>query len=280
MNEISAIRHPWRREKACEKTVGDYDVLVHKVAFQLGDFPIYWFGILIAIGFFAGLWSASRRAAQAGLQSEAIVDLGPWLVGGALVGARALYVISYWNEQFASRPLSEVFMIRQGGMVYYGGFMGATLVGILFLKYRGIPLWKAGDVLAPSIPLGQTFGRLGCLMNGCCFGRSCELPWAIHYPGDHPSFGAGVHPTPIYESMLCLGLYGALALLHRRKKFDGQVFACYLIGYALLRALVECFRGDYPVKYGGGLLTPAHMVSAGVLAVGAILYWRLKPKDV
>jgi phosphatidylglycerol:prolipoprotein diacylglycerol transferase len=251
---------------------------VHKVAFQLGDFPIYWFGILIAAGFFAGLWTAARRAPQAGIPPESVVDLGPWLVGGALVGARALYVISYWDEQFANRPLAEVFMIRQGGMVYYGGFLGATAVAVFYLKFKGIPLWKAGDVLAPSIPLGQAFGRLGCLMNGCCFGRSCELPWAVRYPEDHTTLGSGVHPTPIYESMLCLALSFALAWLHRRKKFDGQVFACYLVGYALLRALVECFRGDYAVRYAGGMLTPAHLMSIGILAVGGILYWRLQPK--
>lgn len=254
-------------------------MVVNKVAFHIADFPVYWFGVLIALGFFAGLWTASKRAAAAGISAEAIVDIGPWLVVGALVGSRAWYVISYWNEQFANRPITEVFMIRQGGMVFYGGFLGATLAAIFIIQRRGLPMWRAGDVMAPSIPLGQAFGRVGCLMNGCCFGRSCELPWAVHYPQDHPTFGAGVHPTPIYESLLCLALYAGLAWLHRRRKFDGQVFASYLIGYALLRSLIECFRGDYSVKYAGGALTPAHLVSIGILAVGMILYWRLKPRN-
>ena len=251
---------------------------MNKVAFNLGGFPIYWYGILIALGFLAGLWTAARRGTRAGLPGDAIVDLGPWLVGGALVGARALYVISYWDEQFAHRPFTEVFMLRQGGMVYYGGFIGAVLTAILYLQIKGLPLWKVGDVLAPSIPLGQAFGRFGCFLNGCCYGRPCDLPWAVHYPTEHLAHGSGVHPTQLYESVLCLGLYGGLAWLLPRKKFDGQVFASYLIAYAILRSFVELFRGDYEVRYAGGLLTPAHLLSMGVLAVGGLLFWRLKPR--
>lgn len=245
-----------------------------KVAFDMGGFAIYWYGVLIAAGFLAGLWTASRRALQVNLAPERIADLGPWLIVGAVVGARLVYVISYWREDFAREPWWEVFMIRKGGMVFYGGFLGAALVFILYTRARRLPLWKVADVLAPSIALGYFFGRLGCLMNGCCFGRTCDLPWALHFPADHETYPHGVHPTQLYESFSGLLIYGALAWLHRRKRFDGQIFALYLMAAAAVRFGVEFFRGDYPVHYLGGWATPAHIISAGLFTAGALLFWR------
>jgi phosphatidylglycerol:prolipoprotein diacylglycerol transferase len=163
--------------------------------------------------------------------------------------------------------------------VYYGGFIGAALAAILCLKLKKLPVWKYGDTLAPSIALGACFGRLGCFLNGCCFGRLCSLPWAVHFPKDHETLGMGVHPVQLYDSLLNLSLYVALAWFHRRKRFDGQVFATYMVGYAFIRSFVEIFRNDYAPKdyFMGGLLTPAQMISVAILAAGALLYyWRSK----
>ncbi|MGH8247856.1 MAG: prolipoprotein diacylglyceryl transferase family protein, partial [Gammaproteobacteria bacterium] len=102
-----------------------------------------------------------------------------------------------------------------------------------------------------------------------------SIPWAIHFPADHPTMGAGVHPVQIYDALFNLGLSFFLAWLHRRKKFDGQIFAAYLVGYAILRSLAELVRGDYPVRYLGGVVTPAQLVSAGILAAGLALFWTL-----
>ena len=153
--------------------------------------------------------------------------------------------------------------------------MGATLAGIFYIRLKKLPLWKVADILAPSIALGYVFGRIGCLLNGCCYGRACNLPWAIRFPADNPlnppTFP--VHPTEIYDSLLNLGLYAFLAWLYRRKKFDGQVFGVYLVCYAVLRSFVEMFRGDYPEyqHYLGGWATPAHLASILILAVGLVL---------
>lgn len=253
---------------------------MHKVAFQIHELPIFgtlsihYYGILVAVGFLFGLWTASRRGLRDGIPPEAILDLGPWLIVGTIVGARALFVISYWREEFAGRPLLEIFMVQHGGLVFYGGLVGASLATIIYLRFKRLALWKFADALAPSIALGYIFGRLGCLMNGCCYGRPTELPWAIHFPEDHSTKGAGIHPTQIYDSLLSLGLYAGLAWLYRRKRFEGQVFAAYLMLYAVLRALVETFRGDYPVYYLGGWATPAQLVSVAIFTAGLILYWK------
>lgn len=250
---------------------------MHKIAFHLGSWPVYWYGVLVAVGFLAGLWTAGRRAVRHGLPAEQVMDLGPWLILGALVGSRLWHVVAYWDAEFAGRPFTDVFMIRQGGLVFYGGLIGASLATVLYLRWKRLPLWRFADVLAPSIALGAFFGRLGCFMNGCCFGRPTALPWAVHFPATHETAGAGVHPTQLYDSLLNLALYGVLAWLYRRKKFDGQVFAAYLVGYALLRSFVEFFRGDYaPAEYHlGGWLSPAQLVSVGVLAAGLLLFWKL-----
>jgi phosphatidylglycerol:prolipoprotein diacylglycerol transferase len=250
---------------------------VHKVAFSLGDWTIYWYGVLVAAGFLAGLWTASRRGARGGLPPEKILDAGPWLILGAIVGSRLLYVISNWQD-FAGKPLLAMLNIRQGGLVFYGGLIGATLATLAYLRWKKLPILKFADALAPSIALGAFFGRLGCFMNGCCYGQTCGQPWAVHFPADSDAGSAGRHPSQIYDSLLNLALYAGLAWLYRRKRFDGQVFAAHLTCYALLRSFVELFRGDYErSKYLlGGWVTPAQFVSLGIFAVGLLLLWRLR----
>jgi phosphatidylglycerol---prolipoprotein diacylglyceryl transferase len=248
---------------------------MHPIAFQLGPFPIHWYGVMVGLGFMAGLWTAGRRAPLAGLATEKVIDLGPWLIIGTLLGARSLYVISYWRESFADRPLGEIFAIWNGGLVFYGGLIGATFAGVLYARLKRLRLWNLADVVAPSIALGYVFGRVGCLLNGCCYGRPCHLPWAITFPPGAFGAPAGVplHPTEIYESVLNVGLYAGLAWLFRHRKFHGQVFGVYLVCYSLLRSFVELFRGDYPQHYLGGWATPAHLVSMVILLAGLALLW-------
>ena len=248
---------------------------MHSVALQFGGFTIYWYGVLAALGFLVGFWTSTRRAPREGFSPEVVTDLAPWLIGGAIVGARVFYVATHWREEFAGQPLWDIFAFRRSGLVWYGGLIGASLATITFSRLKGISLWKLADVMAPSIALGHFFGRFGCLMTGCCYGRPTHLPWAIQFPKDHWTAGVPVHPTQIYEALLNGALYVALMWLYRRKKFDGQIFGAYLIGYAILRVAVESFRGDYPVYYLGGHVTPAQLLSAAILATGSLLLWKL-----
>jgi phosphatidylglycerol:prolipoprotein diacylglycerol transferase len=228
--------------------------------------------VFLAIGFLVGLWTASRRGVRAGIAPEKVLDSGVWLIVGTVIGARLLYVITYWEQSFAGQPFIEVFKVHQGGLVYYGGLIGASVAFLLYSTVKKLNLWKMADVLAPSISLGYAIGRNGCLMNGCCYGSPTDVPWCIHFPADHETAGLGVHPTQVYESILAFGLYILLAWLFRRKTFDGQVFAAYLIGYAVTRGFVEFFRGDYEIHYLGHWATQAHLISFGILAAGLILY--------
>jgi len=244
---------------------------VHPIAIQLGSLTIHWYGVMMAVAFLAGLWTATRRARLVNISGERIADIVIWLLVGAILGARFVYVATYWKEEFADQPFSEIFMIQHGGLVYYGGLIGATIAGIIYLHWKKLPLWQTADVLAPSIALGSVFGRIGCLLNGCCYGRACSAPWAIHFPAEHPTGGAPVHPTEIYDALLNLILYFGLAWLFQHKKFQGQIFATYLIGYAICRSIVEYFRGDYSNLHYHLGLTPAQWVSVPIFVAGLFL---------
>jgi phosphatidylglycerol:prolipoprotein diacylglycerol transferase len=246
---------------------------MHPIAFQLGPLTIHWYGVMIALAFLAGLWTATRRARRENISSERIADIVLWLMIGAILGARIAYVLTYWKEEFADQPFSEIFMIQHGGLVYYGGLIGATIAGSIYIRWKKLPAWKTADVLAPSIALGNVFGRIGCLLNGCCYGRACDLPWAISFPADNPLHPptTPVHPTQIYDALLNFGLYLFLAWLFRRKKFDGQIFATYLLCYAVTRSFVECFRGDYTDLHKHLDLTPAQWISVPIFMAGLVL---------
>ena len=254
---------------------------VHPIAFQLGRFTVTTYGVMVALAFVAGLWTASRRSVRDGIPGEKILDLGPWLIVGAILGARALFVVSYWQEEFAGKPFLEILAIWHGGVVFYGGFIGASLAFVLYTRLKHVQMWKLADALAPSIALGSVFGRVGCLLNGCCYGRECHLPWAVTFPADSRGAPAGIprHPVQLYDASLNLVCYLGLAWLYRRKKFDGQVFAVYLIAYALLRFFVETFRGDYHEHYLGGWATQAQVVSIGILVAGLILWPVLRRQN-
>lgn len=238
-------------------------------------FLIYWYGIFAALAFFLAFGTGSRRASREGIPGDAIMNLAPWIIVGAIIGARLLYVIDYWDEEFAGKPLYHIVTIGRSGLVYYGGLIGASLGTILYCWKNKYPLWKIGDIMAPSVALGHAAGRIGCLMTGCCYGASCSLPWAIRFPAEHATGGAPVHPTQIYEALLNFAFFGVLMLIYRRKRFDGQIFSVYLMGYAILRAFVELFRGDYEKHYLGGVVTPGQSVSILIFAIGAALWFWL-----
>jgi phosphatidylglycerol---prolipoprotein diacylglyceryl transferase len=258
---------------------------VHPIFFQLGRFTIHWYGVMMALAFLAGLWTATRRAPRERISGEAIADLTLWLMVGAVLGARFVYVTTYWREEFAGRPFWDVFAVWQGGLVYYGGFIGAAMAGAAYIRWKHLPPWKTADVLAPSIALGSVFGRVGCLLNGCCYGRPTDVPWAITFtsPIAHELSGTplnvALQPTEIYSALFNLALYLSLAWLFRRKKFDGQIFAIYLMGYAVFRGIVECFRGDYSNLHYHLGLTPAQWIGVPMFIAGLVLAVFLARRD-
>lgn len=216
---------------------------MHPVFFKLDPITIYSYGVMLALAFGIGIYLARKRALTVGIDSRIIVDLGIYLLISSIVGARLLYVLSNLDE-YKTHPLNAVF--SRTGFVFYGGLILATIVGIWYLKRQKLSVWKIADVITPSIAIGEAIGRIGCFLNGCCYGKPTTLPWGvITFGNDHLDL-TPVHPTQLYSSVSNLIIFCILTCLWKRRKFDGQIFLLYLILYAITRFIVEIYRGDNP----------------------------------
>lgn len=153
--------------------------------------PIRGFGIMVLLGMISGLWLAARRAQRAGLNPDTVFNLATWLIVAGVIGARGFYVVEYWKEFVRPDPLQvlqAVLAVAGGGIVLYGGLLGGAVGFLLFCRRHALPPLAMGDVIAPALVLGYAFGRIGCLMNGCCFGGLCEQPWAFTFPPHSPPY--------------------------------------------------------------------------------------------
>lgn len=217
--------------------------------FRIGNFPITTYGIFLAVGMLVALYVASRLAARDGLPRERIYDLGLWTLIGGLLGSKLLMLLVEDNVQVFSLDF-----LRSGG-VYYGGLIGGFLAVAVLVYFYKLPFWKVADAFAPGVALGQAFGRQGCFAAGCCWGKPTDLWWGVHFTEQGheytgvPMYGPGgsdlfLHPTQLIESFTMLVVFGLLVLLHRRKKFDGQVLIAYGIIYSIFRFSIEFIRDD------------------------------------
>lgn len=148
--------------------------------------PIRGYGLMLLLGITSGVGMAVHRARQGGLNSEVIISLAIWMVVSGIIGARLFYVIEYWHENFAGRNLRdtilEIINIPEGGLVIFGGFVGAMIGFTTFVRKQNLPLLAMADLIAPSMAIGLAFGRIGCLLNGCCYGGQTDLPWHVTFP--------------------------------------------------------------------------------------------------
>jgi len=217
---------------------------MHPILFHIGDFPIGTYGVIIAFAALMAIVAARFLARRAGLDPEKITDLAVYALLAAFVGGKAAMFIGDFRE-FSAHPVQYFLENLRAFGAFYGGFLAALAVAALYLRKHHISFWKAGDVLAPSLALGQSIGRWGCFFAGCCHGRPTDLPWGMVFPEVHLCYdGTRIHPWPLYESLGDLAIFGFLLWRFGKRRFDGQVFLLYLIGYALLRGGLEFLRGD------------------------------------
>jgi phosphatidylglycerol:prolipoprotein diacylglycerol transferase len=238
---------------------------VHPEFIRLGPLDIHTYGVLLAIGCIVGLAVAARRARREGIDAERIADLGAWLIVSGMLGGKLFHMIFFWDDFMAGWRAEGLRSLREG-FVFYGGFIVASFVAVVYARRKRLPLAKLTDVLAPSVALGHAFGRLGCFFNGCCFGRPCSLPWAVTFPPPHLMSGIPVHPTQLYEVFGNLLIFAGLSVYYRHKRFDGQIWWLYVLSYGVLRFIVEFSRGDYATHYVG-VLTIGHFITMTMIAV-------------
>ena len=158
--------------------------------------PIRGYGTMVLLGVASGIWLSARRAIRANLDPELILSLAFWMFLAGMFGARTFYVMEYWKQQFlkvssdgsidVGATLAAVSNIAQGGLVVFGAFIGATIAFLVFARQKRLPVLGTFDLIAPSMILGLAIGRIGCFMNGCCYGGTCSLPWAVSFPWNSP----------------------------------------------------------------------------------------------
>ncbi len=273
---------------------------MHPVFFRLGGLTFHWYGVLMAAGMLVGLLSwqcvTRRRPRPPAFYS----DLLFWIVISGIVGARIAYVASHWSD-FAEQPY-DILRVHQGGLVFYGGFLATTLALWLFSRFHREPFGRVADLVVTSVPLGHAFGRIGCLMHGCCHGSLFHGFCGVSYPAqsmawqgqveaglisEHAACSLPVHPVQVYEALLNLVIYVWLLLAYRRPHRDGRIVAIYLMAYPVARFALEFLRGDArlrPLAAGAipllSSLSIAQWTSAGLFAIGLFLWMRTRRTPV
>jgi phosphatidylglycerol---prolipoprotein diacylglyceryl transferase len=260
--------------------------------------PLHTYGLLIATAFLVAIWLAGRTAERAGLDKDKVTDLSFWLLLSGMVGSRILFIIVNWDD-YAKDPLS-VLAFWKGGLVFYGGFIGATVLAFFYMRRHKMEFLAYADALVPSVSIGHAIGRLGCFAAGCCWGGACDPHFALaaRFPPDslayqsqlgHGLIHAGalfsipIHPTQLYESFGELLIFTTLTFWRSRKRFNGEILALYLMLYAPLRSIVETLRGDeergrvfnFLGTWARGAwwnLSTSELISLGIFGAGVTLF--------
>jgi len=242
---------------------------------HFGPFALHTYGLFVATGFLLGIAWSMREARLRGLDPNLLSDLGFYIILGAILGARLLYVLI--NPTYFWHNPQEIVMFWRGGLVFSGGAIMATLFALAFLRIRKQSPWVWMDTLAPGIGLGEAVGRIGCLAAGCCYGAECDLPWSITFK--HPESLAPLytplHPTQLYHSLAGLACFAVLLLLKPRIRGNGQLMGIFLMLFGAFRFVIELYRADYRGDFGPVSVT--QFIALGAVALGAFIFHYRRP---
>jgi phosphatidylglycerol:prolipoprotein diacylglycerol transferase len=248
--------------------------------------PIRGYGVMLLVAAAAGTWLSIIRGRRMGFDADTILALGTEVFLWGLVGARLFYVLEYHEQFFGAgtslgESLTRIVNIAGGGLVVFGSLPTAALAAWRFAARRGLPLAKIADCVVPGMLLGLAIGRVGCFLNGCCFGGPCDLPWAVRFPEGtapaamYPAAAGGsvpLHPAQLYaaiDAAILAAIAVAYTPLARR---DGEVFALVLTLHPISRILLEIIRVDESPALGTPL-SISQLMSLALLALAAALWW-------
>ena len=261
--------------------------------------PVRGYGAMLLVAATAGTWLSIVRGRSMGFDADTILALGMEVFLWGIVGARLFYVIEYHDQFFAAgrswtESLAAVLNVAAGGLVVFGSLPTAALAAWRFASRRGLSLPRLADCIAPGLLVGLAIGRIGCFLNGCCYGGPCDLPWAVRFPPESPpwldqaargllpavaadgdrAWSLPVHPAQLYAAVdaAILAVLACLASATPLARRDGQVFALVLTLHPISRLLLEAIRVDEPPALGTPL-SISQLVSLVLLAAAAALWW-------
>ncbi|MGD9975900.1 MAG: prolipoprotein diacylglyceryl transferase [Desulfatirhabdiaceae bacterium] len=244
---------------------------MYPILFRFGNISLFTYGLMLAIAFLTGIMLAKKEAVRTGMDPDQIMDLSFYILISALLGARIFYILTD-IKRFIHDPV-EIIRIWNGGLVFYGGFIGAVIAAVIFMKKHSMPLLKTADIMAPGLVIGQAIGRIGCLFAGCCYGKVCDLPWAItfHHPESLAPLDIPLHPTQLYAVLAKTSIFVYLWLHRKKKRFDGELFWQYVFLYGLMRSAVEFFRGDFRGQTVMNVFSISQVIGLSLALLGAVM---------
>lgn len=254
---------------------------MYPVLFQIGSFKLHAWGLMLLIGFLASVYRGTKAAPRYNFDPGAVWDCSLLGLFGGVIGGRLAFILQELPH-YSKNP-AEVFMIWTGGMTSYGGIIGGLAVGLWAAKKRGFHIGDAADLAAVSMPIGYFFGRLGCFLNGCCYGTHCDAPWAMTFKDEAGTLHQNVHPTQLYSMIAALIMFAALSTLEKlpRRRFRGELLPLFAVFYGVYRFIVEFWRaqseGHVPSS-GLASLSSGQWASLAAIVIGLGIYFFL-PKN-
>ena len=246
---------------------------MHRVLFEIGPLTFYSYGLFVAVGFLLASFFIVQDARRVGIPENSMLDCLLAVLVGGLIGGRILFVLIN-REIYLADPL-KILMLYEGGLAFQGALFGGLVSGIAVAKIRKMPVLRSCDVIAPYIALGQAIGRIGCFLNGCCYGKIIESGIGVTFPGD--DFMR--IPVQLYSSAALFILFIALVLFRRVKSVpSGSIFAAYLFLCGIYRILIEFLRNDNPAVFFG--MTLAQVLSVCMIVAGVVMWIVLYRKRV
>ncbi len=239
---------------------------------SIGSFYIPTYGVLVALGFLAGLGTSLRLARRAGLPAEKVTNLAIYCAMAGIIGAK-LFMFLFDLGDYVRNP-GQIFTLEtlQAAGVFHGGFLAALIFAAFYIRKQQLPVLRTVDIFAPGVAIGQAIGRLGCFAAGCCWGRECSLPWGVRFRSDFASpvpLDKTLHPVQLYESAADLLIF---ALLYRRATQPhpaGQVIGLYMVLYSAARFVIEFFREHEQSLVGPFSLT--QWIALAVFVAGVVI---------
>jgi len=245
---------------------------MHPEICKFGFVTVYSYGLLLATGFLVAIFLITKKCKILNIDSQLIIDLSVWLLIGGIVGGRLLHVIV--NIKFYLNDPLEIIMIQHGGLAYQGGLVLSAFCGWLFLKKKKIAFLPIADLLIPYVALAQSVGRIGCFLNGCCYGKVTNSILGMKFP----QLAYFVYPTQLYYSFAWLGIFVILNLIYKNSRFPGQIFCFYFMFYGFVRFLIDFLRGDLCRIWLGLNLTQLISLFFIVMSICLYLWFRKNAK--
>ncbi|MGA1869266.1 MAG: prolipoprotein diacylglyceryl transferase [bacterium] len=248
---------------------------MYPILFRIGPITIYTYGFALALAFLLSGLIIIREAKKAGIDHGKVMDVFFYSLLAGLIGSRILYVLfnmgDYWPH------IWKIFLLWEGGLVFYGGLLGGAPVCLWLIHHYNLPVWPVIDIIILPGPLAHAIGRIGCFMAGCCYGKSCAWPWAVIFTNKASlaPLNRAIHPTQLYSSSTNLLIFIILALVNRKKRFHGQILSVYLCLYPIGRIINEYFRADKRTVALYGPFTVTHLISMTMILSGLFLYYYL-----